>query len=219
MHGSGSARGCDSSGRLARRVTCRDAAICPELRSKRTRNRWLRSVANDPGCVKTRRGITTPGILSPVVMRRAKKHKNSSCARHYDQVRFRFHTAWTHSVNLRRLIAALRKVQQPFSDWRPLPASIAGGAGARPDHSISGPTSLAAADNALASFREKSPSVHSSGSPAFRKTSNAGWSTGLRSVNHLTESLGLRRRASANAAFASSISPLKARATAKFRYE
>jgi hypothetical protein len=46
------------------------------------------------GCVKTRRGITTPGILSPVVMRRAKKHKSSSSARHYDQIRFRFHTSW-----------------------------------------------------------------------------------------------------------------------------
>jgi hypothetical protein len=44
--------------------------------------------------VKTRRGITTPGILSPVVMRRAKKRKNSSSARHYDQIRFRFYTAW-----------------------------------------------------------------------------------------------------------------------------
>ena len=33
--------------RVARRVTCRDAAICPELRSKQTRNRWLRSVAVD----------------------------------------------------------------------------------------------------------------------------------------------------------------------------
>ena len=49
------------------------------------------------GCVKTRRGITTPGILSPVVMRRAKKHKNASSARHYDQIRFRFHTAWAQS--------------------------------------------------------------------------------------------------------------------------
>ena len=27
-------------------------------------------------------------------MRRAKKHKNSSSARHYDQIGFRFHTAW-----------------------------------------------------------------------------------------------------------------------------
>jgi len=33
---------------MALRDTCRDAAICPELRSKRTRNRWPHSVANDP---------------------------------------------------------------------------------------------------------------------------------------------------------------------------
>src|ERR1700730_13303649 len=51
----------------------------------------------EPGCVKTRRGITAPGILSPVVMRKAKKRKNSSSARHYDQIRFRFHTAWNRS--------------------------------------------------------------------------------------------------------------------------
>jgi hypothetical protein len=30
-------------------------------------------------------------------MRRAKKHKNASSARHYDQIRFRFHTAWVIS--------------------------------------------------------------------------------------------------------------------------
>src|SRR5215510_437994 len=47
---------------------------------------------SDPGCVKTLRGITTPGILGSVVMRRAKKRKNLSSARHYDQIRFRFHT-------------------------------------------------------------------------------------------------------------------------------
>ena len=52
-----------------------------------------RSVANDPGCVKTLRGITAPGVLSPVIVRRAKKRKNSSSARHYDQIRFRFRTA------------------------------------------------------------------------------------------------------------------------------
>src|SRR5215468_10152191 len=34
-----------------------------------------RSVANDPGCVKTLRGITAPGILSPTIVRRAKKAK------------------------------------------------------------------------------------------------------------------------------------------------
>jgi hypothetical protein len=47
-----------------------------------------------PGCVKTLRGIIAPGILGSMVMRRAKKCKNSSCARHYDQIRFRFRTAW-----------------------------------------------------------------------------------------------------------------------------
>src|SRR5262249_61236620 len=52
---------------------------------------------SDPGCVKTLRGITTPGILGPVVMRRAKKRKNLSSARHYDQIRFRFHTTKTQS--------------------------------------------------------------------------------------------------------------------------
>ena len=47
----------------------------------------------DPGCVKTLRGITAPRILRLVVALRAKKSKNSSFARHYDQIRFRFHTA------------------------------------------------------------------------------------------------------------------------------
>jgi hypothetical protein len=53
--------------------------------------------AIDPGCVKTLRGIAAPGILSPTIMRRAKKRKNSSSARHYDQIRFRFRTAKTPS--------------------------------------------------------------------------------------------------------------------------
>jgi len=48
-----------------------------------------------PGCVKTLRGIIAPGILGSTVMRRAKKRKNLSSARHYDQIRFRFHTAKT----------------------------------------------------------------------------------------------------------------------------
>src|SRR5579864_3091081 len=47
----------------------------------------------DPGCVETLRGISAPGILSPVVTRRARKRKNLSSARHYDQIRFRFRTA------------------------------------------------------------------------------------------------------------------------------
>src|ERR1700732_701492 len=55
-----------------------------------------RSDENDPGCVKTLRGITAPGILGPLVMRRAKKRKNLSSARHYDQIRLRFHTTKTH---------------------------------------------------------------------------------------------------------------------------
>ena len=41
---------------------------------------------------------------------------------------------------------------------------------------------------------------------------------GLRSISHLTLSLGLRRRASAKAAFASSILPSSAWAAAKFKY-
>ena len=53
------------------------------------------SVENDPGCVKTLGGITAPGILGSTVMRRAKKRKNLSSARHYDQIRFRFHTTKT----------------------------------------------------------------------------------------------------------------------------
>jgi hypothetical protein len=36
---------------------------------------WIGAGAYDPGCVKTLRGITAPEILSPVVMRRAKKAK------------------------------------------------------------------------------------------------------------------------------------------------
>jgi hypothetical protein len=49
----------------------------------------------DPGCVKTLRGINAPGILRLVVTLSAKKRKNSSSARCHDQIRFRFHTAWT----------------------------------------------------------------------------------------------------------------------------
>jgi hypothetical protein len=61
----------------------------------RTR-RARRSDAFDPDCVKTPRGITAPGILSSMVMRRTKKRKNLSSARHHDQIRFRFHTTKTH---------------------------------------------------------------------------------------------------------------------------
>src|SRR6202051_1749477 len=46
-----------------------------------------------PGCVKTLRGITAPEILRLMVTLRAKKRKNSSSARHYDQIRFGFRIA------------------------------------------------------------------------------------------------------------------------------
>ena len=64
---------------------------------ERTSPAHFRMSLNDPGCVKTLRGITAPGILGSTVMRRAKKRKNLSSARHYDQIRFRFHTTKTHS--------------------------------------------------------------------------------------------------------------------------
>jgi hypothetical protein len=53
--------------------------------------------ANDPGCVKTLGGIIAPGILGSVAMRRAKKRKKLPCARHYDEIRFRFRTTKTRS--------------------------------------------------------------------------------------------------------------------------
>ena len=53
------------------------------------------NVADDPGCVKTLSGITAPGISGSTVIRGAKKRKNLSSARHYDQIGFRFHTAKT----------------------------------------------------------------------------------------------------------------------------
>jgi hypothetical protein len=62
---------------------------------KTLRSQKLRMLLT-PGCVKTLRGITAPGILGSTVMRRAKKRKNLSSARHYDQIRFRFHTTKTH---------------------------------------------------------------------------------------------------------------------------
>ena len=77
---------------------------------------WLDPVANDPGCVKTLRGITVPGILGPVVMRRAKKHKNLSSARHDDQIGFRFHTAKTLKRHQQRPSVSLRISSQRTRD-------------------------------------------------------------------------------------------------------
>src|SRR5262249_27228908 len=51
----------------------------------------------DLGCVKTLRGMTAPGILRLVVTFRAKICRNLSSAQHYDQIRFRFYTAWTQT--------------------------------------------------------------------------------------------------------------------------
>src|SRR5262249_20811445 len=50
-----------------------------------------------PGCVKTLRGTTAPAILRLVVTLSAKKRKNSSSARRYDQISSRFRTAWARS--------------------------------------------------------------------------------------------------------------------------
>src|SRR5437588_11121265 len=65
---------------------------------KLTFARWIASRVLDHGCVKTLRGITAPGILGSTVMRRAKKRKNLSSARRYDQIRFRFHTTKNQSA-------------------------------------------------------------------------------------------------------------------------
>src|SRR5436305_7122253 len=71
------------------------AVACPQL-AKADIRALTRDSGFDPGCVKTLRGIIAPGILGPMVMRRAKKRKNLSSARHYDQIRFRFYTTKTH---------------------------------------------------------------------------------------------------------------------------
>src|SRR5215471_12262051 len=75
------------------------------LRTIPKRAALLSTAASDPGCVKTLHGIIAPGILGSVVMRRAKKRKNLSSARHYDQIRFGFHTTKTqqrHAFKRRR---------------------------------------------------------------------------------------------------------------------
>ena len=71
--------------------------------------------AFDPGCVKTLRGITAPGILGSTVMRRAKKRKNLSSARHYDQIRFRFHTAKTQTGHPGQIFAVMHN--SCYSMW------------------------------------------------------------------------------------------------------
>src|SRR6266403_1429735 len=88
--------------------------LSPLLGSRQTFRSCRSTSAIDPGRVKTLRGITAPGILGSTVMRRAKKRKNLSSARHYDQIRFRFHT-WGNSGH--RAIPTLEEsaLQEPTS--------------------------------------------------------------------------------------------------------
>jgi hypothetical protein len=65
---------------------------CPQIEVKLPSCSLPGSAGHDPVCVKTLHGITAPVILRLVVSLRAKKCKNSSSARHYDQISFRFYT-------------------------------------------------------------------------------------------------------------------------------
>jgi hypothetical protein len=85
----------------------RAVARMSALAANRTRRDGGNDV-NDPGCVKTLRGIPAPGILGSTVTRSGKKRKNLSSARHYDQIRFRFHTAKTQSAHARPRIAVVQ---------------------------------------------------------------------------------------------------------------
>jgi hypothetical protein len=72
------------------RSSFRCRRLIPLLRTQPTCHGHGQSVVPDPDRVKT-------GILGSTVTRRAKKHKNFPSARHYDQIRFRFHAAKTQS--------------------------------------------------------------------------------------------------------------------------
>src|ERR1700720_3241782 len=78
--------------KVALNVVCGETAKRLESGAKRKCPARAQNVAYDHGCVKTLGGTTAPGILGSTVMRRAKKRKNLSSARHYDQIRFHFHT-------------------------------------------------------------------------------------------------------------------------------
>jgi hypothetical protein len=82
-------------GRRQRRVLCLHL-VEADMRA------WKECAAFDPGCVKTLRGIPAPRILRLVVTLRAKKCKNSSAARHYDQISFSF----SHSLDPERRSSA-----------------------------------------------------------------------------------------------------------------
>jgi hypothetical protein len=69
-----------------------------------------------------------------VVTFRAKKCRNLSSAQHYDQIRFRFYTAWTHCGSRAPALAVLHnnsgsstrfaenKIKH-LRNWRPIPSA------------------------------------------------------------------------------------------------
>src|SRR5262249_26297483 len=67
---------------------------CEDERKRQLSSSRSRASALGLGCVKTLRGMTAPGILRLVVTFRAKICRNLSSAQRYDQIRFRFYTAW-----------------------------------------------------------------------------------------------------------------------------
>ena len=81
---------------MAHTVAINQGALCPQLARADIMAERVDS-GFDPGCVKTLRGMIAPEILRRVVMFRAKKCRNSSSARHDDQIRFRFHTTKVES--------------------------------------------------------------------------------------------------------------------------
>jgi hypothetical protein len=75
---------------MALNVVCCETVPRLESAAKRRCVAGAQDLADDPGCVKTLSGITAPGISGSTVIRGAKKRKNLSSARHYDQIGFRF---------------------------------------------------------------------------------------------------------------------------------
>src|SRR3974390_153594 len=97
--------------------------VCPQLLAKADIRAIRGHSGFDLGCVKTLRGITAPGILGTVVMRRAKKRKNLSSAWHYNQIRFRFHTTKTQRGSRVSKIAVMHNTLSiaDMVGWSPRP--------------------------------------------------------------------------------------------------
>jgi len=95
LEGLGGSRSAPVDG-LHRQASSQASAYWVRPAAHRRPSEAIATAESDPGCVKTRRGITAPRILRLVVILRAKKHKNSSSAQHYDQIGFRFHTAYPY---------------------------------------------------------------------------------------------------------------------------